>query len=168
MNTSLRRSNLTTCALLFILAVLSGFAGGPAWAQDAKPNLTGTWKLNLAKSRLASAHGGGLDSYEIKHQEPKIGMVHNFGGESESSSYVVDGKERLAKLGRNGDHVRAKAMWDGSSLVLEKQQDVGGEIATWTSRYTLAEDGKSLVITHHIKKSAFGGPRDEWLVYDKK
>jgi hypothetical protein len=168
MNTSLQRTRLIPTALCFILAVLFAFAGRLAPGQEAKPNLTGTWTLNLAKSKLADAHPHRSDSYEIKHQEPKIVVVHNFGDESETFSYVVDGKERLARLGRNGDHVRAKAMWEGSSLVLDKQQTLLAGGTLWTSRYTLSQDGKSLVITHHVKESHLGSPGDEWLVYDKK
>jgi hypothetical protein len=168
MNTSLPHARLISTAPYFILVVLFAFAGRPATAQEAKPNLTGTWNLNLAKSKLADAHPHRSDSYEIKHQEPKIVVVHNFGASSETFFYVVDGKERLARLGSNGDQIRAKAMWEGASLVLEKRQTLVPRDTLWTSRYTLSEDGKSLVITHHVKQSTFGSPGDEWLVYDKK
>jgi hypothetical protein len=59
-------------------------------------------------------------------------------------------------------------MWEGSSLVLDKQQTLLAGGTLWTSRYTLSQDGKSLVITHHVKESHLGSPGDEWLVYDKK
>jgi hypothetical protein len=134
MNTSLQRARFIPTALYFILAVLFAFAGRLAPGQEAKPNLTGTWTLNLAKSKLANAPPHRSESYEIKHREPKIVMVHNFGASSETFFYVVDGKERLAGLGRNGDHIRAKAMWEGSSLVLDKQQTLLAGSTLWTSR----------------------------------
>ena len=36
---------------LIMLALLTSFAAAQASAQRAKPNLTGTWKLNVTKSK---------------------------------------------------------------------------------------------------------------------
>jgi hypothetical protein len=58
------------------------------WAQQ-KPNLTGTWKMNLEKSKLAD--GKPVPYYserfrEIDHREPKLRIVEKIktaGGQSD-------------------------------------------------------------------------------------
>lgn len=159
--------NLFFSRSLCLLATFLIVAPPLSRAQETKPNLTGTWKLNLAKSRLASVHPREADSYDIKHQEPKLAIIHHFGGRTERFSYVTDGKDHAASVGDDGT-ADAKTVWDGATLVIEKQQQVPGSIARSTSRYTLSQDGKTLLITHEVKKSEFGGPFGEWLVYDKK
>lgn len=63
--------------------------------------------------------------------------------------------------------LRAKAYWDGDTLVIEKHQDLGPGGTTWVSRYSLSQDAKTLRITQHVTRSAFSPPFDESLVYDK-
>ena len=60
----------TLASLLFCFGAIH------ASAQQVKPNLTGTWKLNLSKSKLASQHPPGDDRYKIKHLEPRLEMMH--------------------------------------------------------------------------------------------
>ena|SRR5450631_883282 len=133
-------------------------------AQQAKPNLTGTWKLNLNKSKLAPRHGPGGDSYIIKHSEPRLEIDHMFSGRSEIYSYVTDGKERVASRSQQDGETRAKTYWDGDTLVIEKHQ--AGSF--WVSRYTLSQDAKSLTVTHAVDKSSFGNAFDESLTYEKQ
>jgi hypothetical protein len=133
-------------------------------AQQAKPNLSGTWKLNLNKSKLAPRHGPGGDSYTIKHSEPRLEMKHMFSGRSEIYSYVTDGKERVANRSPQDGETRAKTYWDGDTLVVEKHQ--AGSF--WVSRYTLSQDGKVLAVTHGVNKSSFSNAFDESLTYEKQ
>jgi hypothetical protein len=148
---------LVVLALWFVVTHVS--------AQQAKPNLTGTWKLNLNKSKLAPRHGpAGGDSYTIKHSEPRLEMEHMFSGRSEIYSYVTDGKERVANRSLQDGETRAKTYWDGDTLVIEKHQ--AGSF--WVSRYTLSQDGKSLAVTHGVNKSSFSNAFDESLTYEKQ
>lgn len=94
-------------------------------------------------------------------------MVHHFEGRIESSSYTVDGKERVASLGTDGS-IRAQATWDGASLVIEKQLEIARGISTSTSRYSLSKDGQQLVITNQVHRSNLGGAFDELLIYDRQ
>jgi hypothetical protein len=132
-------------------------------AQQAKPILAGTWKLNLSKSRLAPQHPRESDIYKIRQSEPRLEVIHIFSGRSETYSYVTDGKERVANRSVQDGELRAKAYWDGDTLVIDKQQG-----SAWTSRYSLSHDGKSLIVTQHITRSAFSAPFDEFLTYDKQ
>ncbi len=53
-------------------------------AQQTKPDLSGTWKLNLSKSKLAAQHPHESDEYRIKHSEPRLVSVHTFYSRSET------------------------------------------------------------------------------------
>ncbi len=150
------RATLMTFAFLFCSLVTH------VSAQQTKPDLTGTWKLNLSESRLAAQRLRESDLYRIKHLEPRLEMVH----ESETYRYVTDGKERVANTSQLGV-TRAKAYWDGDTMVIEKHQDIGGG-ANWICRYTLSQDGKSLLVTEHVSKSSFGAAFEESLTYEKQ
>jgi hypothetical protein len=150
---------------LIFLALLLCCVATRASGQQAKPNLNGTWKLNRSESKLAPKHGPGSDRYKIKHSEPRIKMEHTFpDGQSETYSYMTDGKERVANRSPLDGETRAKAYWDGDTLVIEKHQ----KDSIWMSRYTLSQEGKSLAVTHHVNKSSFSSAFDESLMYEKK
>jgi hypothetical protein len=149
---------------LVILVFLFCSVAAHVLAQQVKPNLTGTWKLNLSKSKPAPERGPGGDPYKIRHLEPRLEMEH--GGET--YSYMIDGKERMANRSLQEGETRAKAYWDGDTLVIEKRQETGRGGSTWTSRYTLSQDGTSLAVTRHVNKSSFSGAFDESLTYEKQ
>jgi hypothetical protein len=158
-----------TRIILIVLASLFCSVGPHVLAQQVKPNLTGTWKINLSKSKLAPQHGPGIDRYKIKHSEPRVEMVHMFNDRSETYSYMTDGKERMANGSLQDGSTRAKTHWDGDTLVIEKQQSFGpvGFFVS-ISRFILSQDGKSLVVIHHANKSSFGAAIDESLIYEKQ
>src|ERR1035441_4083847 len=127
---------------LMVLAFLFCSVATHVSAQQAKPNLSGTWKVNLSKSKPAPQHGPGSDRYKIKHLEPRIEMEHAFDGRSETYSYMTDGKERVANRSPQDGETRAKAYWDGDTLVIEKHQEIGPRGSVSMSRYILSQDGK--------------------------
>jgi hypothetical protein len=148
---------------LTVLAFLFWSVAMHVSAQQAKPNLTGTWKLNRSKSIPAPKHGSGGDFYKIKHSEPRLEMVHG-----ETYSYVIDGKERVANRSTQDGVTRAKAYWVGDTLVIEKHQETRRGEVDFVVRYTLSQDGKSLAVTHHVDRSWFSGAFDESLNYEKQ
>lgn len=147
-----------------ILALLCCANADHASAQSPKPNISGKWKLNPSRSKLSPYHRPGSETCKIKHAEPKLQIELN----GITYSYVIDGKEHVAYRSEKPDRVtRAKAHWEGDTLVIEKQEDLGPGGTTWVSRYDLSQDSKSLVVTQHITRSVFGAPFEESLVYDK-
>lgn len=134
--------------------------------QQSKPNLSGTWKLNRAKSKLRPGHA--VDSWLINHSEPRISMVYMSAGGSVTDSYVTDGKEHVAHS-EYYEQLRAKAYWEGNALVIENHLESGNfQMTVWVSRYELSQDGAILVISKHFVKSSFREPFDELLTYDKQ
>lgn len=136
-------------------------------AQQSRPNLSGTWKLNRAKSRLRSRHA--VDSCVIKHSDPRISMVRMSEAGRVTDFYVTDGKEHAAHSD-NYEQMRAKAHWDGNTLVIENRMEMGNfrEVTVWVSRYELSIDGKTLVVSEHVVKSSSGHDFDRLLTYEKQ
>jgi len=153
------------CRIILIILVFFFCSGATHLsAQQVRPNLSGTWKLNLSKSKLAPQRPFGGDSYKIKHLEPQLEMVH--GGNT--YRYVTDGKQHVANVSPGEGETLAKTYWDGDTLVIEKRQEIGQGGSSWVSRYTLSQDGKSLTVTHHVNRSSFSAAFDESLTYEKQ
>jgi hypothetical protein len=160
-------SRITLIILAFLLCSVVTHVS----AQQAKPNLTGTWILNRSKSKLSPHPAPGDVRYKIKHSEPRIEMELLFLGRSNTYSYMTDGKERVARQSLQDGAMRAKAYWDSNTLVIEKHQAIPfqtvGAFVT-ISRYTLSQDGKSLAITSHTDKSSSSAAVDESLTFEKQ
>ena len=62
---------------------------------------------------------------------------------------MIDGKERVANRSTEDGVTRAKAYWDGDTLVIQKQQETDRGQVAFVVRYTLSQDGKAwpLLIT---------------------
>jgi len=149
-----------------IVAFITCLISTDSVGQQQKPDLSGTWRLNLKASKLAPEHPRDTDTYQIKHTEPRIEVRHLFNGRSELYSYITDGKERIVNMSVQDGPLRAKASWDGDTLVIEKHQERGD--TTWVSRYKLSQDAKTLELTQHVSKSALSSPFDESLFYEKQ
>ncbi|MBZ5721060.1 MAG: hypothetical protein LAO03_11830 [Acidobacteriia bacterium] len=140
-------------------------------AQQSKPNLSGTWKLNRAKTKRPPWWQETKDySCVIKHSEPTISMTHIFEGGTETDFYLTDGKERMANSLHYDEQIRAKTYWVGNTLVIESHRERGGFLASvWTSRYELSEDGKILLESEHfLKSSSSDKPFDVFRTFEKQ
>src|SRR5271163_3738387 len=100
-----------------ILLWLSLYAlAAEAFPQQPKPDLTGTWKLNVKSSKQGAIHGS--DVLDIQHSGTllKIRFLRSEG--QTMRSYVIDGKERLADFAADSVTM-AKTYWEGDTLVIE-------------------------------------------------
>ena len=139
--------------------------GRDVLAQEARPNFSGTWKLNLDKSKLIKRPAPGDHLYKIKHVEPRFEIMH----EGDTYHYIIDGKVHVAFRDLwDVDLLMAKTYWEGKTLVIETSQEVGPGGTRWVSRYKLSQDGNTLAVTYHVNQSKFGGAFDESLIYDKQ
>ena len=154
--------------IMFIFLVFVVSFATHSSAQEAKPNLSGTWKLNVSKSKLAPLHHSEDDWYRIKHTEPKMDVVHTLDGIRQVSFYVIDGKERLANMTAKHGEIWAKAYWDVDTLVVERHQEIvaSGLIlhSASTSRITLSRDRQSMTVNHLMLNGSF----DESLTYERR
>jgi hypothetical protein len=151
---------------LAILAFVCCLNSGTSLAQDSRPNLSGTWKLNLKNSKVPGGHPREADKYMIKHAEPRIEITHLVGHDSELFTYVTDGKERVVHMDADDGPWRGRAHWERDTLVVEVRLDL--RHFSSVSRYSLSQDTKTLEIKRRVPKSRFGDAFDESLLYDKQ
>jgi hypothetical protein len=109
-----------------------------------KPDFTGTWKFNAAKSVLQTP---APDStiFVMDHREPclRISRTHIAGEKSDQFSLDLTTDGQRLSVVREGVHLDACAYWDGDVLVFETRLVRAGDEATNLVRYTLSPDTQS-------------------------
>lgn len=148
---------LTTVVLLVCVSV-----------AEAKPNFTGEWKLNAAKSDFGMMPPPTSVVQKITHEEPSLKVVRTQVSErgefTSEAAYTTDGKECINKT-RMGES-KSTLKWDGDTLVIERKMDFQGNEVTITEKWTLSEDGKSLTQDQHF--SSAQGEGDMKMVLEKQ
>ena len=99
-----------------VLLIVFGFFACPLQILAQQPNYTGTWVLNLEKSKLESHRAGLTSSLFVIKQDGdnfKLTRYHIFGDKKKKLGFdmIADGKTRTVKLLFKG-----KLEWQGNSL----------------------------------------------------
>ena len=137
--------------------------GAPSWAQNsippAKPNFTGTWKLNVAKSDFGPSPKLKSRVDKLEHREASLRMT--------STRVTEDGDEDTINLNLtigdqestntlHGAEMKTKVKWEGAVLLLDSTVKAEGGAVNLKDKWTLSADGKTLMITRH-----YTGPEGE-------
>ncbi|MGA2329626.1 MAG: hypothetical protein ABSH05_25505 [Bryobacteraceae bacterium] len=138
----------------YVWVMAAAFATG-ALAQK-KPDFSGTWKLDLLRSRLDDVPGLKSSVIKIEHHEPKIHIeittVTHQGETSEAFDLTTDGVESKQTIG--GQPCAASAQWDswsGNRLVLTvKCQPPEGAVVT-TRRMKLGDKDRMMTTVLTVK-----------------
>ena len=147
-----------------------------AFAQVAKPDFTGTWKLNSQKSFYDNRNVQDLTPdrvYLLTVTQGKNSLTESTKAEGVTNpldaTYQIDGKFKVEK---QGDHYRyTKASWEGTTLVLEiSDRDSKKETAKFLlyirESWTLSFDGKVMT---QLRRTAQGAKIiDQKYVMDKQ
>lgn len=145
-----------------ILAILIA-AGGQA---PAKPNFTGDWKMNPAKSDFGMLPPPASIRRTITHTEPNLTIVEDqrsdMGDASTTRKYVTDGTPMTFTA--QGAEVSGSAKWDENTLVVNSKVDAIG--LSFNDKMTLSPDGKMLVSNIHINSPQ--GEVDIMIAFDKQ
>lgn len=126
-------------------------------AAQKKPDFSGRWELDAAKSQLRPTKWNSL-AMVIEHQEPKlkINMILKY-PQGPDYTYQIplttNGSEASVDMGKNGRVYRAN--WVGANLVLKWNED-GERKETWT----LSQDGRTLTIVGSAKLT--DGKSETW------
>src|SRR5262245_29508667 len=106
--------------IALIILVSYCFCASIAGAQT-KPNLSGTWKMNLERSKWESLDHIRTVVVKIEHKEPHFSesvTVTSDGGENTvEGNYTTDGKETVVQL--SSGTLKATAKWEGEALLVE-------------------------------------------------
>jgi hypothetical protein len=144
--------------LLVVATLISSFA----LSAQTKPNLTGTWELNVQKSDLGGAPITKLAA-QIEHKDPALKFIvaGKAGGEdfTETETYSTDG---TPTTNARGDQV--KVHWDGTTLVIDTTAPDGQALDA--SRITLSPDGTNLMRDYERMNASDAQKRHE--IYDRR
>jgi hypothetical protein len=127
------------------------FASVAAFAA-AKPDFSGSWKLDPAKSDFGQMKAPDKMERVIEHKDPEIKVKTTQstpnGDRSTETAYTIDGKEQKQDSPRGA--VMYTPKWDGDAVVIESRRSVtvGGQQVdiTGVERWSLTDGGKSMTI----------------------
>lgn len=153
-------------ALLFATVIL--LAAMICGAQD-KPDFTGKWVLDVAKSDFGPLPAPESQVRVIDHKDPKLKINETTksqrGERATDREITTDGQENKTSFGPN-EYV-SKSHWDGKRLVTEgtlKLQD--GTNIQINDTTELAEDGKVMTVKRDLKSPQ--GEATQKLTFNKQ
>src|SRR5262245_14072801 len=98
---------------------LLGLAMSVILTAQAKPSLSGTWRLDTGKSDFGHYQAPSFDTIAITQTATRITIAQGTGTELQlSRSYPLDGTEVDLSQG-NKKYLKGRARWNGNTLVLE-------------------------------------------------
>ena len=118
-----------------------------------KPDYSGHWVVDLAKSDFGMMPPPSKMERDIEHKDPDMSIkslqVGERGEMKTESKYTTDGKEATIKM-RNRE-AKVKAIWDGAKLKVNSKIEFSGSEITQDETWIISEDGKTLTIENAIK-----------------
>src|SRR5437899_3025726 len=160
--------------LLLVLAL--ALAMPIAARAQAKPDFSGTWTMNAEKSDPPPQRGGGGGGgggggrgpggpITVKQTATELSITSEGRQGPQTLTYKLDGSVST-NPGRGGMEVKSTAKWDGSTLVIETTQDMGGTTVTIGAKRRLDNGGKSMIV-ETTTTGGPNGPTTRKVVYDK-
>ena len=157
---TMRRTGLILAGLLFLAASASA---------QTKPNFSGDWKLNIAKSNFGQMPAPSSLTEKITHSDPSLkvqtAQSGDFGDLNSDFSFTTDGKESQNAMG-DMFKMTSTVKWDGDILMFDSKMDFQGTAMTGVDKWSLSPDGKTITVQRH-----FNGPMGEGdavMVLDKQ
>lgn len=141
------KKTLTFLPILGLLAA-AGAAVRTAATDPAKPDFSGTWIINLEKSRLQIQAKIESGEFTIDHKEPdfRFRRVFVIDGKKDEISFALatGGTVKTEELPDRTVHSRL--YWDGDVLVFDARIVLkNGREATNVVRYALSDGGRTFV-----------------------
>ena len=151
------------------MAVILPFAARPQ--AQAKPDFSGTWTLDAAKSdpppQGRGGGGGGGGTMTIKQTATELSVQTEGRQGPQTMTYKLDGSEsKNEQMGRGGAQTLvSKAKWDGSSLVIDTTREIQGMSITTHEVRKLDNGGKEMKVETTIQTPQ--GEQKRNVVYNK-
>lgn len=156
---------------VLMLTVMAAVVLPFAARAQTKPDFSGTWTLDTAKSdpppQGRGGGGAGAGSLTIKQTGAELAITSEGRQGPQTLTYKLDGSESTNQMmGRGGaTTVKSTAKWDGSSLVIETTRDFNGTAITTKEVRKLDNGGKEM----HVETTAQtpNGEQKRKTVYTK-
>lgn len=150
---------------IVLLTVISFAALSSA---QPKPNYSGNWKLNVAKSEFGILPAPKSETAVIDHKDPALKMDMNVDGAQGENKYIIDtdtnGKEIVVRMGIRD--VKMNAVWEGQAVVLNSKVDYNGQEIIVKNMMNLSSDGQ--ILTQNLHMTSAMGEVDQKLVFEKQ
>lgn len=141
----------TACAVILLTTA-------PAWAQDATPNFTGKWSLDIAKSDFGPMPPPESVVHVVDHKEPNLKIVTTQKGPqgevTNERLLTTDGKENVNKMrmgGPDAQEVKSTSKWNGKALATAFRLEIQGNALDVNDSWKLSDDGKVLTVVREFK-----------------
>jgi hypothetical protein len=123
-----------------------------AQAAD-KPDFSGNWKMNAAKSDLGQMPVPDKWEMKVEHKEPDVKTttvtVGQMGERTTEAAYKTDGTETTNRMGPNDS--KSVAKWEGNVLSIITKASFQGNPFEMHSKWSLSADGKTLTMDQTMK-----------------
>jgi len=150
------------------LVVLAAALGLTAMEAQAKPNLTGDWKLNVSRSEFGEFPAPASMTMKNTHEEPSLKVLSKAVSDAGEANYDLtfrtDGVETVNTVGPT--EMKSVSSWEGETLVLKTKGTFGDTDVTLVDKWDLSDGGKTLTIRRHWSSSR--GELDQKLVLEKQ
>jgi hypothetical protein len=138
-------------------------------AAGGKPNFSGTWKLNTAKSDFGPLPGPDSQTSIIEQNDPalKVNSKSTGGPQGDQNitlNFTTDGKETVNSVG--GNDVKSTAAWEGNNLIINAKLKFQDQDVAIKYVWTLAPDGKTM--TQDVHYTSPMGEADQKVIFDKQ
>lgn len=152
---------LLSIAFLIALPAVSAFA-------QQKPDFSGTWKLNVAKSDFGALPGPDSRTDVITHKDPAltddVTSESAQGKQQYTVKYTTDGKEATNQIGPL--EIKSILKWEGSNLVVSSKFAFNGGDVNAQASWSLSADGKTITINVHFASTM--GETDQKIILEKQ
>src|SRR5262249_47526990 len=133
----------------------------------AKPNFSGTWKLDVSKSDFGVMPPDNSRTYVIEHNDPAIKVAVSADGAQGKQDFTInlttDGKEATNNVA--GLELKSILNWEGGNLIENIKLKYQDNDVTVRDVWGLSADGKTL--THDAHFTSPMGEMDQKLVFAK-
>jgi hypothetical protein len=151
-------------------AAMAAPAANASRSSDPRPNLSGTWTLDIPKSNFGQMPAPASQVDTIADSEPSVKITSDqkggmMGDMNNTESLSTDGKP-ASSPGMGGAPVTSTAHWDGAALVVDSKTSFQDSDVTIKDTYTVSADGKTLTEVTHVVSSM--GNFDTTSVFDKQ
>ena len=122
----------------------------------AKPNFSGEWKIDTAKSDFGDMPAPSEIVMQIEHADPKVAMKQfqsggPMGSMTADFTYMTDGAETKNKV--RGTEVPSTAKWSGDALKITTKMSWQGNEVNITETWKLTSGGRNLELLREISSA---------------
>lgn len=137
----------------------------------AAADITGSWKLNLAKSKYGENYRipkAQTTTWERVGAKLKLTQHEEFADPPSpiegSAEYWIDGRESVNTI--MGNKVISVAKAEGEDLVIESKSNFNGNDILLRDRWVLSSNNKTLTLNRHFE--GMGRTSNQTIVFDKQ